>query len=237
MSNLKIKGAQAVPTLLFLTIFTPSFRQGFPGAEDRLLLGSASLLLWGERAELSRRRRRLGARWRRCASAPPNTLPPAPGRRPEPEIPSRPEVPPRSCCMHHWVQIQRPDRCTWGGLGVMAGYRVARRLPSCRECLLQSPAFTSYCVLFTSLTSSCPLLGARFSSSRTLRMYLLFPNLLGFLWPPTGSILSRKSKEHVCQKEHSQKIQQASYYQGKKHRVVALVGYFNSVAQSHLVCS
>lgn len=138
MSNLKIKGAQAVPTLLFLTIFMPSFRQGFPGAEDRFLLASASLLLWGERAELSRRRRRLGARWRRCASAPTHTLPPPPRRRPEPEIPSRPEAPPQPCCTHHWVQIQRPDRCTWAGLGVMAGYRVARRLPSCRECLLQS---------------------------------------------------------------------------------------------------
>lgn len=82
MSNLKIKRAQAVPTLLFLTIFMPSFRQSFPGAEDRFLLDSASLLLWGERAGISRRRRRLGARWRRCASAPTHTLPPIPATTP-----------------------------------------------------------------------------------------------------------------------------------------------------------
>lgn len=163
MSNLKIKGAQAVPTLLFLTIFMPCFRQGFPGAEDRW---TPQLCSFGEK-EL--RFRGAAAGWALGGAAallrpPTPSLPSPPRRRREPEIPSRPEAPPQSCCMHHWVQIQRPDRCTWGGLGVMAGYGVARRLPSCGECLLQSPAFTSYCILFTSLTPSCPLLGARFSS-------------------------------------------------------------------------
>ena len=63
---------------LSLRFFSPSFRRRrFPGTKDGFLLGSTSLLLFGESEALARCRRRLDARWRRCASAAPAPRSPA----------------------------------------------------------------------------------------------------------------------------------------------------------------
>lgn len=166
--------------LVFLSISTPSLYQGFPGTEDLFFLDSPSCSFGGKSAELSRRRRRLNTRWRRCASTLPPHSPPRPPSAKGSPLNRGSEAALRFASLgsrsgfrqEHLAKTGRDGRLKTGVPALLRG--VFSPKPQALTCL--SVCFTPLLLPALSVSPS--------SGPLRLCLHLLFPNLQGCLSPP-----------------------------------------------------